>query len=271
MSAWPGLLNRNMKIHPTAIIGDGAQIAGDVEIGAYAVIEGGVRIAEGSKIEAHARLCRGAVIGKNCSIGSFTIIAGIPQDLHFDASIESFTEIGDGTIVREGATIHRATRPGGSTVVGRNCFIMATTHIGHDVQIAENCIQGCFSAIAGFSVIERDVFISGGVLIHQKIRVGQGCMLSGNSAFSLDVPPFVNGLLRNTVSGLNILGMKRRGFSADEINDAKAMYHLTYATNSAKKNAMEALKSGAAKTCAGKIFLEFFAAEGRHYATPRNR
>jgi len=140
-----------MSIHPTAILGKDVKLGEDVSVGAYAIIEDGVSIGSGTVIEPHARLCTGAKIGANCVIASFTVIAGLPQDLHFNKSTVSYVEIGDGTTVRENSTIHRATIADAATKVGKNCLLMASSHIGHDSVLGDNCIQGCFSAIAGFT------------------------------------------------------------------------------------------------------------------------
>lgn len=259
-----------MNKHPTAIISRDAKIDESVEIGAYALVEGVAQIGSGSVIEPYARIHCGARIGKNCRICSFTTIAGEPQDLHFDSSIKSFVEIGDGSVVREGSTIHRATRAGEATRVGKGALLMANSHIGHDCSIGDNFILGCFSAMAGHCVAGDNIFVSGGVMIHQKVRIGDGVIVSGGSASSLDIPPFVNAFGRNDMAGLNLIGMSRRGFSRESIADIKNLYALVYSDSSVRKNALKALEEGAARTAEGKIFLEFFKAEGRHFLHPRH-
>lgn len=179
-------------IHTTAIVPASAKLGQNVEIGAYAVLEDGVEIGDNSLIEAHAHIKRGARIGRGCSVGSFATVSGDPQDLHFDRATVSFVEIGDGTAVREGATVHRATAAGGSTRVGKNCLLMANSHIGHDCVVGDRCILAPFCALGGFVRMGNDAFVSGGVMLHQKIRVGDGVMISGVSAFSEDIPPYVN-------------------------------------------------------------------------------
>ncbi len=259
-----------MKIHPGAIVSPDAELADDVEVGAYAIIEGGAKIGAGTVVEPMARVRGGARIGCGCRICSFTTIAGEPQDLHFDASVQSFVEIGDGCVVREGATIHRATLPNSSTKVGRNALIMANSHIAHDCAVGDNFIIGCFSAVAGFASIADFVFVSGGVMVHQKTRIGEGVIISGCSAVSLDVPPFVNAFGRNDMSGINIIGMKRRAIPAESISDVRSLYAAVYADDSVRKNALSAIGANLAKTPEGKRFLEFFTAEGRHYLHPRH-
>lgn len=246
------------SIHPTAIIGENAKIDPTAEVGAYAIIENGAEVGAGSIIEPHARLCSGAKIGANCTISSFTTIAGLPQDLHFDKSTISYVEIGDGSVVREGATIHRATKENASTKIGKNCLIMANAHIGHDCVFGDRVIMAPFSAAGGFVEVGNDTFISGGVMLHQKIRVGEGAMLSGNSALSLDVPPFVNSLSRNNIAGFNLVGLMRRKVAREAIAELKKLYALVYGGGNPRKNAKEAFDSDLAKTNEGKTFLRFF-------------
>lgn len=252
-------------IHNTAIVPNTVKVGRNVEIGPYAVIEDGVEIGDDSIIEAYAHIKRGARIGKNCTICSFTTISGDPQDLHFDKSIETFVEIGDGTTVREGATVHRATVPGGTTRVGKNCLLMANSHIGHDCIVGDRCILAPFCALGGIVQMGDDVFVSGGVMLHQKIRVGDGAILSGVSAFSEDVPPYVNAHKRNTVAGINLIGMRRRNVPAESIAEVKRLYMAVYSGLSLRKNALKLLEEKAYSTPEGEKFLRFFAEPGRRF------
>lgn len=246
------------NIHSTAIIGENAKIDSSASIGAYAIIEDGAEVGANSVIEPHARLCSGAKVGENCTVSSFAAIAGLPQDLHFDKSTVSYAEIGDGSVVREGATIHRATKANSSTKIGKNCLIMANAHIGHDCVFGDRVIMAPFSAAGGFVEVGSDVFISGGVMMHQKIRVGEGAMLSGNSALSLDVPPYVNSLSRNNIAGFNLVGLMRRKVAREAIAELKKLYAAVYGGGNPRKNAKQAFDSGLAKTNEGRIFLRFF-------------
>ena len=257
-------------IHPTAIIEDGATLGENVKVGAYAVIESGAVIGDNCVIEHHASIRKYARIGNNCTIASFAVIAGEPQDLHFDSSIKSYVEIGDGSTIREGATIHRATVPEASTKIGKNALLMANSHIGHDCVVGDNYIQACFAALGGHIHIGNDVFVSGGVMIHQRNRVGDGVIISGNAAVSMDVPPYTIAFERNLLAGLNLVGMNRRKMPREEIAEVKSLYMQVYKTTSARKTALTLLEEGGAKTSAGKKFLEFFKEEKR-YLAPRER
>lgn len=258
-------------IHPTAIISTTAKIASDVKVGAYAVIEDDVEIGTGSIIEPHAYLKSGAKIGENCKICSFATIAGDPQDLHFDTSLKTFVKVGNGTVVREGATIHRATVDGGTTIVGENCLLMANAHVAHDCVVGDRVIIAPFAALGGFAQIGCDAFISGGVMIHQKLRVGEGTMLSGNGSFSNEVPPYVNAYMRNCVVGLNLIGLRRRKVPSAAVAELKKAYMAVYATEGSawRAKAMAELESGVYKTEEALKFLRFFEPTGKRYLHPR--
>jgi len=258
-----------MAIDPTAIIGSGAKLGEGVEVGAYAIIEGGAEIGAGCVVEPHAKICRWARIAAGCRICSFAVVGGEPQDLHFDPSTPAYVELGENSVVRESATIHRATAPGGATKIGRNAFMMASSHVGHDCVVGDNFIEGSFAALAGHCIVENDVFVSGGVMIHQRTRIGDGVIVSGNSSASLDIPPYTIAHARNSLGGLNLIGMSRRKMPRAEIAEVKSLYMAVYKTPSARKNALALLESGAAKTEAGLRFLEFFKPE-RHYLVPHN-
>lgn len=255
-------------IHPTAILGENVLLGENVVVGAYAIIEGGAQIGDGCVIEPHARVCGWARIAENCKIGSFAVVGGEPQDLHFDSSVPSYVEIGAGSVIRESATVHRATFAESATKIGKCALMMASSHVGHDCVVGDNYIAGCFSALAGHVHAGKDVFVSGGVMIHQRVRIGDGVIVSGNSASSMDIPPYTIAHSRNSLSGLNLIGMTRRKMPRAEIAEVKSLYAGVYANPSARKNALALIESGAAKTPAGENFLNFFAAEGRHYLSP---
>ena len=229
-------------IHTTAIVPASAKLGQNVEIGAYAVLEDGVEIGDNSLIEAHAHIKRGARIGRGCSVGSFATVSGDPQDLHFDRATVSFVEIGDGTAVREGATVHRAPAAGGSTRVGKNCLLMANSHIGHDCVVGDRCILAPFCALGGFVRMGNDAFVSGG-----------------------DIPPYVNAHKRNTVAGINLIGMRRRTTPAAAVAEVKRLYMAVYSGGVCADNAGKLLAQKAYSTPEGENFLRFFAEPGRHY------
>lgn len=262
-------------IHKTAIISENAKIGKDVKVGAYAIIEDGVEIGDSSIVMSGARICTGTRMGKMCRIGSHAIIGEAPQDLHFDFDIISGVEIGDNVTIRELSTVHRATKPEGFTKIGNDCFIMASSHIGHDCVLKSNVIMAPFAALGGFVDVEEHAFISGGVMVHQFVRVGEGVMISGNSCVSEDMAPYTIAQARNSMGGLNLVGMNRRKISRESILNVKRLYMRVFnprsATESPRKNALSALEEGAATTPEGEKFLNFFTPEGRRYLRPRGR
>lgn len=259
------------NIHPSAIIGKNVSISDTANIGAYAIIEDNVVIEDDVCIESHAHICSGSILKKACKICSFCTISGLPQDLHFDTSTPTFTEVGERTVVREGSTIHRATQAGKSTKVGCDCLLMANSHLAHDTILGDRVIVASFAAVAGHTTIDEDTFVSGGVMIHQKMRVGCGAMLSGNSAISKDVPPYVNAFDRNNIAGLNLIGLMRRKTPRNAIAEVKNLYAIVYAGGNPRKNAQKALNDGLVNTKEGETFIRFFtdAPEGRHFLTPK--
>lgn len=259
-------------IHETAIISSQADIGGDVEIGAFAIVESDVTVEAGSKIAAHAILKTGTRIGRSVTVESFCVIGGLPQDLSFDASLNTYAKIGDRTVVREGSTINRATLEGGATSVGEDCFLMALTHLGHDCRVGDRVVIGNNSLLGGFVTVGDDAFLGGASGIHQFCRIGEGVMFGGDSTATVDVPPFTMFAERNTLFGLNLVGLRRRGHSRDSIKALKACYAGLYAQRvNLKESAEEMLRSELAEHAECAAFLAFFADGTRGFAQPRKR
>lgn len=217
-----------MSIHPTAIVDSSAELADDVEVGPFAIIEADVRIDAGSKIGPRVLLASGARLGKNMQVFNGAVIGIIPQDLKFKGE-PSTAVVGDGTIVREFATIHRGTEDSGTTVVGSGCLLMAYSHVAHDCVLEDNVIMANTVNLAGHVLLEEYVIIGGVVPVHQFVRIGRHAFIAGGTRVPKDVPPFIlaaNEPLR--YAGLNAVGLKRRGFSADRVAAIKNAYRLIY-------------------------------------------
>ena len=258
------------NIHPTAVVSGGAKISDSAKIGAYAYIEDGVEIGPDCVIYPHAHIMRGSVLERGVKIHGFCTIAGLPQDIHFNENVPSFVKIGADSVIREGSTIHRATAENASTVIGQKCFFMANSHVGHDCIVGDRVIIAPFSALGGFVQTGPDCFISGGVMLHQRIRVGEGVMVGGASAMSDDVPPFVNAVWRNSFRGLNLIGLNRRGVSRQAIANIKEVFAFVCRSPDSfnyVKLAKTARENGMAKCPEAERFLEFFI-EGRRYIKP---
>lgn len=228
-------------IHPTALIDPAADIADDVQVGPYAVIEAGARIAAGCEIAAHAQIVGRVNLGPGVRIGRAAIIGENPQDLSFDPAIVSSVAIGAATVVREHVTIHRGSKPDSVTRVGQHNFLMAGVHLGHDVRLGDHNIVANNVLFGGHVVMGNHCFVGGGSVFHQFICVGDFCMIQGLSGFSKDLPPFVMAAGVNHVVGLNIVGMRRNGFSATERIQVKRAFDHFYRSGHNFAQALKAL------------------------------
>lgn len=230
-------MNRQLaNIHPEAVIEE------NVSIGAFVTIDKNVVIGEGTTIYPNAVILSGARIGKNCSIFPGAVVGGIPQDLKF-AGEETTCEIGDNTTIRECVTVNRGTAAKGKTVVGSNCLLMAYSHVAHDCIIKDYVIIGNASQLAGEVEIDDYAIISGGTLVHQFSRVGKHVMIQGGSRFSKDVPPFIiAGREPITFAGINVIGLRRRGFSNERIGAIQEIYRLVYQSGLNNKDAAKQIE-----------------------------
>ena len=209
-------------IHPDARIGK------DVIVEPFAYIAGNVVIGDGTWVGPNSTIMDGARIGKNCRIFPSSVVSGIPQDLKFKGE-ESTAEIGDDTTVREGVTVNRGTSAVGKTVVGNGCLLMAYAHVGHDCVIGDNCILGNSSGLAGEVNIDDWAILSGGTLVHQFSHIGAHVIIGGGSKVRTDVPPFIKAD-RDPLSylGLNSIGLTRRGFEKERIDEIHNIYRAIY-------------------------------------------
>ncbi|MDR1678584.1 MAG: acyl-ACP--UDP-N-acetylglucosamine O-acyltransferase [Prevotellaceae bacterium] len=210
------------SVHPDAKIGK------DVTIQAFAVIEKDVVIGDGTTIMSTAVIMDGARIGKNCRIFPGAVISAVPQDLKFVGEITT-AEIGDNTSIREGVTINRGTASKGKTVVGSNCLIMAYCHVGHDCVLGNNIIVSNATQFAGEVIVEDFAVVSGGVLVHQFSRIGAHAMVQGGSKVSKDIPPYITaGRDPLVFVGINSIGLRRRGYTVEQIDNIQHIYRLIY-------------------------------------------
>ena len=215
-------------IQPLAYVNPGAKIADTVVIEPFVTIHKNVEIGEGTWIGSNATIMEGARIGKNCKIFPGAVISAIPQDLKF-AGEETTTHIGDNTTIRECVTINRGTAAKGKTVVGDNCLLMAYSHIAHDTILGNNVIIGNGTQIAGEVIIHHYAILSGLVAVHQFVNIGPHVMISGGSLVRKDVPPYTKAA-REPLSyeGVNSVGLRRRGFTAEKIGEIQEIYRKLY-------------------------------------------
>ena len=244
-----------MKIHPTALVDPEATLASDVEVGPYSVIGGNVTIGAGTVIQSHVVLEGEVVLGQNNVIGHGSIIGGPPQDLGFKPDTRSLVVLGDNNVVREHCTIHRGTTEGSSTTIGDGNFLMAGVHVGHNCRIGNNVIIANNCLLGGYVEMDDRAFIGGGTVFHQNTHVGRLVMAQGRSGFGKDLPPFLLAGERNLAYGVNMLGLRRAGFTGAERDEIKRAFKLLYRSG---LNVRQALEQAAA-TEFGPNGREFFA------------
>jgi len=226
-------------IHPTAIIDPKAQLDLDVTVGPYALIDGPVLIGSGTEIQAHAVITGSVRIGRNNRIGYGAIIGSFPQDLSFDPKASSGVEIGDNNVIREYCTIHRGTKEGSNTVVGSSNLFMVGVHLGHNVRVADQVILANNVLLSGYAEIHNRAFLSGGNLVHQFARIGAVSLMQGMTAVGKDVPPFSIAIGRNGIAAINVIGLRRAGFSLSLRNEVKSAFDLLYRRGLNSKQALE--------------------------------
>lgn len=214
------------SVHPNAQIGEG------VEIGPFTTVYEDVVIGDNTWIGPNVTLMNGARIGSNCRIFPGAVISAIPQDLKF-AGETTTAEIGNNTTIRECVTVNRGTKDRMRTKVGDNCLLMAYVHIAHDVVVGNNCILANTANIAGHVVIDDFVIVEGVVAVQQFVRIGAHSFVAGGSLVRKNVPPFIKAAREPlTFAGVNTIGLRRRGFSAEAIAGIEDVYRTIYIHNS---------------------------------------
>ncbi len=219
-----------------------ASLAKNVVVEPFVTIEKNVEIGSGTWIGSNVTIMEGARIGKNCEIFPGAVISAIPQDLKFGGE-ESLVIIGDNTIIRECATVNRATKATGKTIVGNNCLIMAYAHIAHDCKIGDNSIIVNNVALGGHVKIGEYAIIGGLSAIHQFVKIGRHTMISGGSLVRKDVPPFVKaGREPLSFVGINSIGLRRRSFTDEEITEIQDIYRVLYQKNNNNTQAINKIE-----------------------------
>jgi UDP-N-acetylglucosamine acyltransferase len=217
-----------MSYHPLANVHPEAVIGNNVVIEPFATIQKDVVIGDGSWIGPNAVVWEGSRIGKNVKIYPGASVSSIPQDLKF-AGEQTETFIGDNTVIRESVTISRGTADKHKTVIGKNCLLMAYVHIAHDCIIGNNCIFANAVQVAGHVTIEDWAIIGGASALHQFVKIGAHVMLSGGSLVRKDVPPYTKAAREPlTYAGVNSIGLRRRGFTPEKINEIQEIYRFIF-------------------------------------------
>ena len=227
------------RIHPTALVDPGAVLADDVEVGAFAIIGPGCELGEGCVLAPRATLERNVKLGRNVRVGVGSVLGGDPQDLKYRGE-ETWVEIGDGTVVREYATINRGTTQSFKTTVGRGSFVMSYVHLGHDCHVGDAVILSNAVQLAGHVIVEDRAIISGVSAVHQFARIGRYAFVGGFSRVAKDVPPFLKAV-GNPVRlyGLNSVGLQRSGFDPEVVRELKRAYRLLFRSDLNVSQALE--------------------------------
>jgi UDP-N-acetylglucosamine acyltransferase len=232
------------RIHPSAIIEPGAKIADDVGIGAFAMVGSEVELAAGVELRPHAHVCGRTTVGEGTRIFPFAVLGEEPQDKSFTGETTQLL-VGRDNVIREHVTIHIGTRKGGGcTRIGDDNFIMNGVHIGHDSEIGSHCIIASYCALGGHVLVEDYVVIGGLSGVHQFARIGESVMVAAASALSKDAPSFalVSGR-RARVKGINVVGLRRRGFSTEVRAEIKHAFHILFNSKLRLEPALERLRA----------------------------
>lgn len=256
-------------IHPTAIIHPQAKLDASVQVGPYAVIDAGVELGAECVVGPHVYLTGETRIGAGNRFHAGCVIGDAPQDLKYQGE-PTRVHIGDHNVFREHATVHRATKLDGETVIGSHNFLMANSHVGHNCEIGNHVIICNGALVAGHAIVQDRAFISGNALVHQFTRVGTLALMQGGAAISKDLPPFTIASGINTICGLNGVGLRRAGFSAAQRLELKQLYRALFRSG---KN-LRAVLAGARKVFSSDgalVMIEFIAGSKRGVCTDDGR
>lgn len=245
-------------IHPTAIIHPGAKIAANVEIGPYAVIGEHVSLGEGCWVGPHAVVEGRTTIGRNNRIFQFASIGAVPQDLKYRGEETTLT-IGDGNTFREFVTVHLGTVDGaGTTTIGNNNLLMAYVHVAHDCIVGSHIVLANAATLAGHVEVGDHAVLGGLSAIHQFTRIGSHAMISGGSMVNQDITPYTiaQGDRAEPV-GINLIGLKRRGFSDEVLRALKNAYKTFFRAGLKQEEALEKIAADAESYPEVKVFTDF--------------
>jgi len=251
-----------MSIHPTAIVDPKAEIDPDVNIGPYVFVEGPVRIKKATRIMAHAVIMGWTEIGEANEIHPGAVLGDAPQDKAYDGQ-ESYLRVGDRNIIREYVQIHRGTTPGSATVIGSGNFLMASSHVGHNCKLGDQIVLANGALLGGHVELGNGVFLSGNCVVHQFVRIGTLALMRGLSATSRDVPPYAIIDWQHTVRGVNVVGLKRAGFSERRIREIREAFRVLFRKGRNLTLAMKELENRGRPSEDVSALLEFIRSSER--------
>lgn len=231
-------------IHPTALVSQGAELGENVNVGPYSILEDGVVIGDGTAVSSSCLIKTGTRIGKDCKLFHGTVIGELPQDVRHKGD-DSSCVIGDGNIIREYVTIHRATDEGGVTSVGDRNYLMAYVHVAHNCRIGNDVVIANATELAGYVQVDDYAMVSGLCPVHQFVRIGSHSMIAGGYRVPKDVPPFclaAGDPLR--VRGLNVVGLRRRNFEEQTLSILKEAFRILFRSSLNTTQALQKIKNG---------------------------
>ncbi|MCP4177891.1 MAG: acyl-ACP--UDP-N-acetylglucosamine O-acyltransferase [bacterium] len=244
-------------IHKTAMVSEKAVLASDVEVGPYCIIEENVKIGGGTKLLKHCCISGHTTIGKDNTIYPFVSLGTDPQDYSFSGNI-SYLKIGNRNKFREGFTANIGTQDGAETIIGDGGFFMANTHVAHDCIVGNNVIMGNCAGLSGHTILGDNAIIAPLAGTHQFVRVGRFVIMSGGSVTSLDIPPFMIADGRNgAIKSINIIGLKRNGFSKETIKAIRNAFKIFYKSGLNATNALNRIKKELEPLPEIKEFIDF--------------
>jgi UDP-N-acetylglucosamine acyltransferase len=262
------------RIHPTAIVSADARLADDVTVGPFAILDGPVTVGPGCRIGPHAHLIGPLALGRGNVVHTGVVLGDAPQHLGYQGE-PTRTEIGDFNVFREHVTVHRGmpveTKPGtGVTVIGSHNFFMAGSHVAHDCRVGDHCVFANCAVIGGHAEVHDRAVLSGNTAVHQFCRVGRMAMLGGTTAISQDLPPFwiVQGRI-NWARGVNIVGMRRAGVPAAEIQAVRHAYRLINKTDLTITAALAQIEAEYGRLPAVRELIDFIRASKRGICTAK--
>lgn len=254
----------SVNVHPTAVVHPGAQLGANVTVGPYAVIEDKTFLGEGATIDAFANIKAYVRLGAGARVHSYACVGGEPQDLKFKGQ-ESWVRIGDRTVIREYVTVHRGSEEAGSeTVIGADCLIMSYAHVAHDCVIGDQVILANSVALAGHVRLGRKVTIGGLTGLHQFVNVGDYAFVGAMSGISQDVPPYtLTSGVRGPLHGLNLIGLRRSGFSNQTISALKKAYVTIFRSGLERQQALDEALDAGGGIPEVRVFVEFIRSSKR--------
>lgn len=252
-----------MQQTPYTVISPTAKIGNNVKIGPFVAIDDNVEIGDGTIIDSNVTIHSGARIGRHCHIHAGAVISDIPQDLKFRGE-DTLAIIGDNTEIRECVTVHRGTASQGKTVIGDHCLIMAYCHVAHDCVVGSHVIMSNSVQMAGEVHVGDWAVLGGGALIHQFTKIGAHVMLQGGAHVNKDLPPFVMvGRLPITYEGINVVGLRRRGFSEAQIESINDVYRLIYFSKLNNSAAIEKVLAEVSQSPERDLIVDFVQSSDR--------